>query len=45
MPLSPPAPREPIHTRAIDLRGYRREDGLWDIEGHLTDVKCYDFES
>lgn len=27
------------HTRSIECRGYRREDGLWDIEGHLTDVK------
>ena len=43
MPLSPPSPREHIHTRDIDLRGYRREDGLWDIEAHLTDTKTYSF--
>ena len=43
MPLSPPAPREPIHTREIECRGYRREDGLWDIEGHLIDTKTYGF--
>ena len=43
MALTPPAPREPIHDRQIDCRGYRREDGLWDIEGHLTDVKSYPF--
>ncbi len=45
MPLSPPEDREPIHHRRIDCRGYRRRDGLWDIEGHLTDVKSYPFES
>lgn len=42
MPLSPPEPREHIHSRDIILRGYRREDGLWDIEAHLTDTKTYD---
>ena len=35
--------REPIHTRAIECRSFRRSDGLWDIEGHLTDVKAYPF--
>ena len=39
MPLSPAAPREHIHTRTVTCRGYRRKDGLWDIEGHLVDVK------
>lgn len=43
MSLSPSAPREPIHHRRIDCRGYRRADGLWDIEGHLTDTKSYAF--
>ena len=36
--------REPIHTRAIELKGYKREDGLFDIEGHLVDTKPYDFK-
>lgn len=45
MPLSQPALREHIHTRRIECRGYRRADGLWDIEGHLTDVKSYSFSS
>jgi hypothetical protein len=45
MPLPTPAPREPIHTRTIDCRGFRREDGLWDIEGHLTDTKTYAFNN
>ena len=39
MPLPPSARREPQHGRVIECRGYRREDGLWDIEGHLTDRK------
>lgn len=43
MPLSPPAPREHIHSRDITLRGYRREDGMWDIEAHMTDTKTYSF--
>jgi len=43
MPLpTASAPRERLHTRQIRIEGYRRDDGLWDIEGHLTDIK--DFE-
>jgi hypothetical protein len=42
--LSPPVAREPLHTRAIEIRGYKREDGLFDIEGHLVDTKPYDFK-
>ena len=45
MPLSPARPREHCHTREIACRGYRREDGLWDIEGHLVDTKPYEFAS
>ncbi len=45
MPLSPPAAREHIHTRQVECRGYRRADGLWDIEGHLTDIKTYPFHN
>ncbi|MCC7273443.1 MAG: DUF2889 domain-containing protein [Alphaproteobacteria bacterium] len=44
MPLSTPAPRAHVHTRRIECRGYRRDDGLWDIEGHLVDSKTYSFE-
>lgn len=45
MPLSAPAAREKIHTRTVTLEGFRREDGLWDIEGCLTDVKTIDFNN
>jgi hypothetical protein len=44
MPLSSPDTRKHVHTRTIECRGYEREDGLWDIEGHLVDVKTYGFE-
>lgn len=40
MPLPPAANRKLSHTRVIDCRGYEREDGLWDIEGRLTDTKA-----
>lgn len=42
MPLTPSAARELIHTRSIIIHGYLRADGLYDIEGHLTDVKTRD---
>ncbi len=45
MPLSPAAPRKLLHTRTITCHGYQRNDGLWDIEGHLVDVKSYDFDN
>ncbi len=45
MPLSPAAPRKLLHTRTITCHGYQRDDGLWDIEGHLVDVKTYDFDN
>lgn len=45
MPLPPAAPREHLHTRQIEIRGYQRADGLWDIEGHITDTKTYPFSN
>ncbi|HEX9391948.1 MAG TPA: DUF2889 domain-containing protein [Usitatibacteraceae bacterium] len=45
MPLSAPkSPRQPLHHRQISVRGYKREDGMFDIEGHLHDSKDYDFK-
>ena len=41
MPLSQSADREHLHTRAIEINGYRRADGLYDIEAHLTDTKSF----
>jgi hypothetical protein len=43
MPLSSAVAREHIHTRQVHCQGFRRGDGLWDIEGHITDVKTYGF--
>ncbi len=43
MPLPTPEPREAIHTRRVVTRGFRRRDGLWDIEGELHDSKPYPF--
>lgn len=44
MPLPPPAHRQPSHTRTVVYRCYDREDGLWDIEAELTDIKSYAFK-
>jgi hypothetical protein len=45
VPLSQPTSRKEVHTRTITLRGYEREDGLYDIEAHLTDTKTYSFSN
>lgn len=45
MPLSTPVERKHIHTREIRCHGYEREDGLFDIEGRITDTKTYSFEN
>lgn len=45
MPLSSAEPREHLHTRQVECRGFRRADGLWDIEGHITDVKTTGFDN
>ena len=40
MPLSEGSSRrQHIHTRAVRFEGYKREDGLYDIEGRVIDVK------
>ncbi len=45
MPLPAPAPREHLHTRTVTCQGFLRQDGLWDIEGRIVDVKTYAFEN
>jgi hypothetical protein len=45
MPLPESTPRKHVHTRSIDCRGFEREDGLWDIEAHMTDKKTYQFSN
>ena len=39
------APRTHVHTRSVEYRGFRRDDGLWDIEAELTDTKTYAHET
>ena len=33
--------RKPLHDRKIVIKGYLRDDGLYDIEGELLDTKHY----
>lgn len=35
--------RQLVHGRQLVCRAYRRDDGRWDIEGRLADVKTRDF--
>lgn len=40
MPLSPTVSRRVLkHTRTIQVEAFSREDGLWDIDARITDVK------
>ena len=41
MPLTSPVDRTLLHTREIIIVGYRRADGLYDIEASLNDTKTY----
>jgi len=44
MPLSPTnVPRTRLHTRRVTYEGYRRDDGLFDIDAHMSDAKDADF--
>jgi hypothetical protein len=44
MPLAPlSVKRTRLHTRRMTYEGFRRDDGLFDIEGRLTDVKDHDY--
>ena len=40
----PSSPRELHHHRQIDLRFYHRADGLYEVEGTLTDQKTVPFK-
>ena len=45
MPLAiSPVVRTRLHTRRVTYEGFQRSDGLFDMEGHLTDVKDHDYE-
>lgn len=43
MPLSPPTSRRALkHTRTIQVEAFARDDGLWDIDARITDIKTRD---
>ena len=42
---TPKVKRNLYHTRKITCQGYKREDGLFDIEGHLLDSKTFDIDN
>ena len=44
MPLSPPVSRSLRHTRAITVEAFARDDGLWDLDASIRDVKTRDIE-
>lgn len=35
--------RKPLHTRTITVNTFARDDGMFDLEAELIDVKAYDF--
>jgi len=39
MPLPESPGREELHLRRIEMRGYAREDGLYEVDGRVTDTK------
>jgi len=42
-PISASVTRTRLHLRRIALEGWRRSDGLWDIEARLIDTKDHDY--
>lgn len=36
--------REELHFRRIEMRGYRRSDGLYEVEGRVVDRKPHDLQ-
>ena len=42
-PVAAPVPRRHIHQRRIVFNGYLRDDGLWDMEAELLDLRQYDY--
>lgn len=44
MPLPlPDVSRKLLHTRSVRVDAYARDDGQWDLDAELIDVKGYDF--
>jgi len=36
--------REEVHVRRIEMRGFKRSDGMYEVEANLTDQKPFDFQ-
>ena len=45
MPLPKAHPRKQQHNRLINSAAFLRDDGLWDIEARMTDIKSETVES
>lgn len=45
MPLSKPVRRATHHNRMVSCNGFLREDGLWDVEARMTDIKTHDVDN
>lgn len=45
MPLPTAVNRERIHRRSVVCDAFRREDGLWDIDAYMSDVKDHKTEA
>lgn len=41
MPLPASPNRTELHLRSIEMRGYRRDDGLFEIDGRVIDTKSH----
>jgi hypothetical protein len=43
MPLLPSTSRRALkHTRTIQIEAFTRDDGLWELDAHITDIKTSD---
>lgn len=38
-----PSPRKLHHTRRVTVEVFTRQDGLWELDAHLTDHRTHDF--
>lgn len=46
MPLpDSPHSRKHIHTRQITCKGFQRDDGLWDVDAQIKDIKTYSVDN
>ena len=43
--LPAPAPRQPVQTRSLVFRSFRRDDGLIDIDGRFVDTRPFAYDN